>query len=41
MNPVFPWIGIAVLILCGWAIVRKYQVNMVLFLGGFSLRRRA
>lgn len=37
MNPVFPWIGIAVLILCGWAIVRKYQVNMVLFLGGFIL----
>lgn len=37
MNPVFPWIGVAVLILCGWAIVKKYQVNMVLFLGGFVL----
>lgn len=37
MNPIFPWIGIAVLILCGWAIVKKYQVNMVLFLGGLLL----
>lgn len=37
MNPIFPWIGIAVLILCGWAIIKKYQVNMILFLGGFVL----
>lgn len=37
MNPIFPWIGIAVLVLCGWAIVKKYQVNMVLFLGGLLL----
>ena len=33
----FPWLGIAVLILCGWAIVKKYQVNMVLLLGGLIL----
>ena len=37
MNPIFPWLGIAVLILCGWAIVKKYQVNMVLLLGGLLL----
>lgn len=24
MNPIFPWLGIAVLILCGWAIIKKY-----------------
>lgn len=37
MNSIFPWLGIAVLILCGWAIVKKYQVNMVLLLGGLIL----
>ncbi|WP_443743537.1 C4-dicarboxylate transporter DcuC [Sutterella sp.] len=41
MNPVFPWIGIAVLVLCGWAIVKKYQVNMVLLLGGLLLNALA
>lgn len=41
MNPIFPWLGIAVLILCGWAIVRKYQVNMVLLLGGLLLNALA
>lgn len=37
MNPIFPWLGIAVLILAGYAIVKKYQVNMVLLLGGLAL----
>lgn len=37
MTSALPWIGIAVLVLCGWAIIRKYQVNMVLLLGGLVL----
>ena len=41
MNPIFPWLGIAVLILCGWAIIKKYQVNMVLLLGGLLLNALA
>lgn len=37
MNSLLPWLGIAVLVLCGWAIIKKYQVNMVLLLGGLLL----
>ena len=32
-----PWLGVIVLVLTGWAIVKKYQVNMVLFIGGLLL----
>lgn len=37
MTQLLPWIGIAILALCGWAIIKKYQVNMVLLLGGLAL----
>ena len=37
MQSIMPWLGILVLILSGWAVVKKYQVNMVLFLGGLLL----
>lgn len=37
MQSVLPWIGVVILFLTGWAIVKKYQVNMVLFLGGLAL----
>ncbi len=37
MQSILPWVGIAILILTGWAIVKKYQVNMVLLLAGLLL----
>lgn len=37
MTDIIPWLGVIVLILTGWAIVKKYQVNMVLFIGGLLL----
>lgn len=37
MSTITPWLGVLVLILSGWAVVKKYQVNMVLFLGGLVL----
>ncbi len=37
MHSVLPWIGVAVLFLTGWAVIKKYQVNMVLLLGGLAL----
>lgn len=37
MQSVLPWIGIVILFLTGWAIVKKYQVNMVLLLAGLVL----
>ena len=37
MSGVIPWLGIIVLFLTGWAVVKKYQVNMVLFIGGLLL----
>lgn len=37
MQSILPWIGIVILILTGWAVVKKYQVNMVLLLGGLAL----
>ncbi len=37
MQSVLPWIGIVILFLTGWAIVKKYQVNMVLLLAGLAL----
>ena len=33
MTDMIPWLGVIVLVLTGWAIVKKYQVNMVLFIG--------
>lgn len=37
MQNILPWIGIVILFLTGWAVVKKYQVNMVLLLGGLAL----
>ncbi|HBN74135.1 MAG TPA: transporter [Sutterella sp.] len=37
MQSVLPWVGVAVLFLTGWAVIKKYQVNMVLLLGGLAL----
>ena len=37
MSAITPWLGVFVLIVSGWAVVKKYQVNMVLFLGGLVL----
>ncbi len=37
MSTTVTWLGVIVLFLTGWAIVKKYQVNMVLFLGGLVL----
>ena len=37
MQSILPWLGVLVLIVSGWAVVKKYQVNMVLFLGGLVL----
>ena len=37
MQSVLPWIGIVILFMTGWAVVKKYQVNMVLLLGGLAL----
>ena len=37
MSTTVTWLGVLVLFITGWAIVRKYQVNMVLFLGGLVL----
>ena len=37
MTDMIPWLGVIVLVLTGWAIVKKYQVNMVLFIGGLLL----
>lgn len=37
MQSILPWIGIVILFLTGWAVVKKYQVNMVLLLGGLAL----
>ena len=37
MSAITPWLGVLVLIVSGWAVVKKYQVNMVLFLGGLVL----
>lgn len=28
MQSILPWIGIVILFLTGWAVVKKYQVNM-------------
>ncbi len=36
MQSIMPWLGILVLILSGWAVVKKYQVNMVLFQKTYS-----
>lgn len=41
MSAVYPWLGIAVLVLCGFAVVKKYQVNMVILLGGIVLNALA
>ena len=35
MQSILPWIGIVILFLTGWAVVKKYQVNMVLLLDGW------
>lgn len=37
MQSILLWIGIVILFLTGWAVVKKYQVNMVLLLGGLAL----
>ena len=37
MQSSLPWLSIAILVLTGWAIIKRYQVNMVLFLGGLLL----
>lgn len=37
MQSILPWVGIVILFLTGWAVVKKYQVNMVLLLGGLAL----
>ena len=37
MQSILPWIGIVILFMTGWAVVKKYQVNMVLLLGGLAL----
>ena len=39
MQSILPWIGIVILFLTGWAVVKKYQVNMVLLLGGLAQKR--
>ena len=33
MQSILPWVGIVILFLTGWAVVKKYQVNMVLLFG--------
>lgn len=37
MQSILPWLGVVILFLTGWAVVKKYQVNMVLLLGGLAL----
>lgn len=37
MTSLATWIGFLVLIASGWAIIKKYQANMVLLLGGIAL----
>ena len=34
MQAISLWLAAAIVILTGWAIVKKYQVNMVLFIAG-------
>ncbi len=41
MQTFLPLLGIVILILTGWAVVKKYQVNMVLLLGGLALNMLA
>ena len=33
MQAISLWLAAAIVVLTGWAIVKKYQVNMVLFIG--------
>lgn len=37
MSFLTPWLGVIVLAITAWAIIKKYQVNMVLLLGGLVL----
>lgn len=37
MQSIAPWLGVLVVLLTGWAITKKYQVNMVLLLAGLVL----
>ena len=37
MSSLTPWLGVIVLAITAWAIIKKYQVNMVLLLGGLVL----
>ena len=37
MQAISLWLAAAIVILTGWAIVKKYQVNMVLFIAGLLL----
>ena len=37
MSSITPWLGVIVLAITAWAIIKKYQVNMVLLLGGLVL----
>ena len=37
MQTISLWLAVAIVFLTGWAIIKKYQVNMVLFLAGFLL----
>ena len=36
MSSITPWLGVLVLFLSGWAVIKKYQVNMVLFRKSYS-----
>lgn len=38
MQAISLWLAAAIVILTGWAIVKKYQVNMVLFIAGLLLK---
>lgn len=37
MQAISLWLAAAIVILTDWAIVKKYQVNMVLFIAGLLL----
>ena len=37
MQTISLWLAVAIVFFTGWAIIKKYQVNMVLFLAGFLL----
>ena len=37
MQALTLWLSALIVVLTGWAIVKKYQVNMVLFIAGLAL----